>query len=121
VQLGGQFGRADLAEHAEGQTDEVVVGVGEVNADTVGGHHEELGLLVEELGEAQIADTLFDEGAAGDELETLHLAEVGLLSRHVDEEELGHIAGSECLFVFLRHKSKCTAKDSRMTAISFWY
>ena len=85
MQFGGELDGADFAEHAQREADEVVVRVREVDADAVGGHHEQLRLLVEELGQSQIADALLDERGAGDELEALHLAEVGLLSRHVDE------------------------------------
>ena len=115
-----ELGGADLAEDAEGEADEIVVSVGEVDPDAVGGHHEEFGLLVEELGESEVADALLDEGVAGDELEALHLAEVGLLARHVDEEQLGDIAGTHALLIFLS-RLMGTAKLSRMTAISFWY
>lgn len=101
MQLGGELNCADFAEHAERESDEVVVRVGEVDSNAVGGHHEELGLLVEELRESEIADALLDEGGAGDELEALHLAEVGLLPRHVDEEQLGDVAGSQGLLIFL--------------------
>lgn len=118
VQFGGQLDCADFAQNAESQSDQVVVGVSKVDTDAVGGHHEQLGLLVEELREAEIADALLDEGGAGDELEALHLAEVGLLSRHVDEEQLGHVARPQRFFVFLGYGMR-TAKDSRMTAISF--
>ena len=120
VELIGQFWGAHLAQDAKGQADQVVVGVSQVDPDTVGGHHEEFGLLVEELGEAQVADSLLDEGAPSDELEALHLAEVGFLAGHVDKEELGDVPGSHVLFIFLSGQ-RSTAKLYRMTAISFWY
>lgn len=120
VELVGQFGSAHLAQDAESQADEVVVRVSQINSDTVGGHHEELGLLVEKLGESQVADSLLDEGAASDQLETLHLAEVGFLAGHVDKEEFGDISGSHVLFIFLNHLTN-TAKLYLMTAIYFWY
>jgi hypothetical protein len=72
------------------------------------------------LGEPQVANSFFDEGVAGDQLEALHLPEVGLLARHIDEEELGDIPGSHEFFVFLG-KAIGTTKDSLMTAIYFWY
>jgi hypothetical protein len=118
VQFGGELDGADFAEHAQREADEVVVRVREVDADAVGGHHEQLRLLMEELGQSEIADALLDERGARDELEALHLAEVGLLSRHVDEQQLGHVAGSQRLLVFLRRTTR-TANDSRITAISF--
>ena len=55
-----------------------------------------------------------------DEFEALHLPEIGLLARHVDEEQLGNISGAEGLLVFL-DGGRLTAKDSRIAAISFWY
>ena len=42
VEVSGQLGSADLAEHAEDKTDDVVIVAVEVDADTVGGHHEQL-------------------------------------------------------------------------------
>jgi hypothetical protein len=48
------------------------------------------------------------------------LSEVGFLSGHVDEEELGDVARAEGLFVFLGYE-KVTAKDSLMADIYFWY
>lgn len=56
---------------------------------------------MEELRQSQIADSLLDERVASDEVEALHLAEVGLLPRHVDEEQLGDVAGSQGLLIFL--------------------
>ena len=106
VQFGGQLHCADFAQNAKSQSDQVVVGVSKVDTDAVGGHHEQLGLLVEELRETEIADALLDEGGASDELEALHLA------------ELGHVARPQSFFVFLGYAMR-TAKDSRMTAISF--
>jgi hypothetical protein len=54
VQVASQLRRADLGEDAEGETDEVVVVAVEVDADPVGRHHEQLRLLVEELGESWV-------------------------------------------------------------------
>ena len=76
---------------------------------------------MEELREAQVADALLDERVAGDQLQALHLAEVGLLARHVDEEQLRHVPRTQGFFVFLYDRDKGTAKDYRMVAISFWY
>jgi len=118
VELCGQLGSADFAQNAESEAHQVVIAVSEVNSDAVGGHHEQLGLLVEELRQSQIADSLLDERVASDEVETLHLAEVGLLARHVNEKQLRDVAGSHVLFIFL-HYYIGTAKDYLMTAISF--
>lgn len=76
---------------------------------------------MEELREAEVADALLDERGTRDELEALHLPEVGLLPRHVDEEQLGHVARPQRFLVLLRDDDMRTAKDSRMAAISFWY
>ena len=48
------------------------------------------------------------------------MTEVGLLSRHVDKEELRHVAWPEALLVFLGEMGT-TEKDSRIAAIYFWY
>ena len=92
----------------------------EVNSNTICGHHQQLWLFVEELSQSQIADSLLYQSGASDEFETLHLTEICLLTRHVDEEQLRHVSWSHSLLVFLGYKT-ATAKDSRMTAISFWY
>lgn len=42
----------------------------------------------------QITNTLFDKRISGDKFETLHLSEVGFLTWHVDEEQLGDISGT---------------------------
>jgi hypothetical protein len=52
MEVSGQLGRADLREDAEGERDDIVVIAVEVDADAVGGHHEELGFLMEKLCEA---------------------------------------------------------------------
>ena len=118
VKLVRQFRSAHLAQNAESQADEVVIGVSQINSDTVSGHHKELGFLVEELSESQVADSLLDESATGDELEALHLTKVGFLAGHVDEEEFGDVSGSHALFIFLSQKIY-TAKLYLMTAIYF--
>jgi hypothetical protein len=78
----------------------------------------ELGLS--EKGGTEIADAFFNERVGSDELEAFHLSEVGLLARHVDEEQFCDVAGTQSLFVFL-DPEKGTEKDYRMAAISFWY
>ena len=55
MEVAGELGRADLGEDAEGEGDDVVVVAVEVDADAVGGHHQQLRLLVEELGESCVA------------------------------------------------------------------
>jgi hypothetical protein len=40
VQFGGQFGGADLTQHAQRQADQVVVGACQIHTDAVGGHHQ---------------------------------------------------------------------------------
>jgi hypothetical protein len=52
VEIPGEFGGAYFGEYAEGEGDDVIVVAVEVDADAVGGHHEEFGLLVEELCES---------------------------------------------------------------------
>lgn len=68
----------------------------------------------------KVADAFLDERVSSDELEALHLAEVGLLAGHVDEQQFGDIPWSQSFLIFLA-KDGHTAKDSRMAAISFWY
>jgi hypothetical protein len=120
MQFGRELRRADLAEYTQCHGNEVGAGVREIDSDPIGGHHEQFRFLVEELGETEVADSLLDESVAGHQREALHLPEVGLLTRHVDEEQLGDVAGAGVLFVFLGEQMG-TAKDSRMTAIYFWY
>ena len=52
MQIPCQLRGADLRQHAQGQTDDVVVVAVEVDSDPVGGHHQQFRLFVEELGEA---------------------------------------------------------------------
>lgn len=80
---------------------ECVYGTGEVDSDSVGGHHEEGGRFVEELRESEIANPLFYECLCADEFETLHLSEVCVLSHHVDEEEFGDVPEPETLLVLV--------------------
>jgi hypothetical protein len=54
VEVAGQFRRADLREDAEGQRHDIVVVSVEIYPDAVGGHHQQLRLLVEELGESWV-------------------------------------------------------------------
>jgi hypothetical protein len=68
----------------------------------------------------EISNAFFDEGVRSDEFKALHLSEIGLLSGHIDEEQLGNIARSQGLLVFLNQLG-VTAKLSRIAAISFWY
>ena len=56
---------------------------------------------MEELGEPQIPDSLFDKSAASYEFEALHLPEVGFLPGHIDKEELGDIARPHGFIIFL--------------------
>ena len=49
----------------------------------------------------KISNTFFDGGFAGDEVEALHLAKVGVLSGHIDEEEFGEVPGAYTLLIFL--------------------
>jgi hypothetical protein len=48
------------------------------------------------------------------------LSKISFLARHVDEEQLSDISQSQIFLIFL-HNANDTAKDSLMTAISFWY
>jgi len=57
----------------------------------VGDEHKDLLPLVEQQHEPEVADALLGEARGGDELEALHLAEVGGVAEHVDEHELGHV------------------------------
>lgn len=59
--------------------------------ERVGDEHEHLLPLVEQQHEAEVPDALLGEARGGDELEALHLAEVGGVPEHVDEHELGHV------------------------------
>lgn len=110
MKLGSQLGSADLTEHTEGKAYKIIVGVGEVDTNFVGSQHQQLRILMEELSEAQIANPFLDQRVAGNKLQALHLAEVGFLTGHVDEEKLCHIAGAHRLLVFLG-KGTSTEKD----------
>ena len=54
MEVAGQFWRADLREDAEGERDDIVVVSVEIDADAVGGHHQQLGLLMEKLRESWV-------------------------------------------------------------------
>lgn len=66
----------------------------------------------------QITNSFFNQRICSNEIETLHLSEIGLLTRHVDEKKFCDISGSERLLMFL-NELKVTAKDSLIAAISF--
>ena len=57
----------------------------------VGDEHKHLLPLVEEQHEAEVAHPLLRVPRGRDELEALHLGEMGGVAEHVDEHELGHV------------------------------
>jgi hypothetical protein len=75
---------------------------------------------MEQLSETQLSNALLNRRGSRNKSETLHLAKVRFLPRHVNKEQFGDIAKSEIFLIFLNNR-KGTAKDSLMTAISFWY
>mmetsp|Transcript_115450 Transcript_115450/g.331356 ORF Transcript_115450/g.331356 Transcript_115450/m.331356 type:complete len:464 (+) Transcript_115450:494-1885(+) len=91
----------DVAERAQREAVDVLVVVAHVVLDRVRHQHEHLGVLVEQLREAQVADALLRELVRGDELQALHLAEVRRVAHHVNEEELRHIPVPELVVVLL--------------------
>lgn len=91
-----------------------------IDSDPIGCHHKKLWLFMEKLSESKIPNSLLDEGVSCNEFQALHLSKIGFLAWHVDEEEFGDIPWSHVLFIFLSNLFG-TAKDSRMTAIYFWY
>ena len=52
MELSCEFGGADFADDTENKANDTVVGDGEIDSEPVGGHHEELGFFMEELGES---------------------------------------------------------------------
>ena len=54
MEVAGEFGGAYFREDAEGEADDVVVVAVEVDPDPVGGHHQQLRLLVEQLRQSYL-------------------------------------------------------------------
>lgn len=52
VELSREFGGADFTDDAEDQADDTIVGAGQIDSESIGGHHKKLGFFVEELGES---------------------------------------------------------------------
>lgn len=42
MEVSGQLGRANFRKHTEGQGDDIIVIAIEIDADAVGGHHQQL-------------------------------------------------------------------------------
>lgn len=56
MQLSCQFSRTNLTDNTQDQPNDAVVSTGQVDSQSVGGHHQEFRFLVEELGQACISD-----------------------------------------------------------------
>jgi len=94
-EVAGHVGGGEVADGAEGETDDELVGVVEVVLERVRGEHEHVRFFGEEEHEPEVTDALLGEVGGGDELEALELAEVRRVAEHVHEEELGDVAVAE--------------------------
>jgi hypothetical protein len=52
VELSREFSGTDFTDDAEDQAYDTVVGAGQIDSESIGGHHEKFGFFVEELGES---------------------------------------------------------------------
>ena len=84
------FGR-NVGKRAQGEADDVHVGVVHVVLERVGDHGEELLVLVEQEHNAEVAELLVGKARGRDQLEALDLAKVGGVAEHVDVEQLFNV------------------------------
>lgn len=84
---------ANFRKRHQGQCNDVIGLVVQIDPYAIGGHHEYFALFIEELSEPQVANPLLSVGVGSDQSQTLLLSKVSIVPQHGNKEQLGHVPG----------------------------